>query len=384
MTPARHPSERREQVRLLVLEGQGTNPASDHAFDELPDLLEPGDLLVVNDAATLPASLHGRIADGSRAAIELRLVGPVSEADALAGRRWWAVLFGAGDWRTDTDLRPTPPSLDSGVRLVFDSRPGDPLYARVLGRSTLSARLISVELDAPHPWAGIYTQGRPIQYSHVDAPLEAWSVQTLFAGRPWAVEMPSAGRPLTADLLARLRARGISIASLTHAAGLSATGDARIDAALPLPERYEIPAVTVAAIDRTRARGGRVIAAGTTVVRALESAALDGPYEDDRLRAGAGLSTLKLDATHRLRIVDALLTGMHAPGESHYLLLQAFNDESRLADAWQQALEHDYRSHEFGDAALIWATPDRRPTRLPATSRAASPWAAIQPRFAAA
>jgi S-adenosylmethionine:tRNA ribosyltransferase-isomerase len=175
-----------------------------------------------------------------------------------------------------------------------------------------------------------------------------WSVQTVFAGRPWAIEMPSAGRPLTAALLAELRRRGIEIARLTHAAGLSASGDPRIDAALPLPERYEIPVATVEAIARTRARAGRVIAVGTTVVRALESAAVSGT-----LRAGRGVAELVIDSSHRLQVVDALLTGMHGPGESHYRLLQAFADELLLAAAWRRALAADYRSHEFGDSALL-------------------------------
>jgi S-adenosylmethionine:tRNA ribosyltransferase-isomerase len=337
---ATHPPDRREDVQLMIVDGE-TEQLSDRTFSNFADALEPGDLVVVNDAATLPASLLGTV-EPLGDAIELRLLGPVAD-----GREsdWHGVLFGAGDWHIDTDLRPPPPALAPGTMLSF----GD-LRAQVLEPSPISPRLLAVRFDREGAalWQALYAIGRPIQYSHLDAPLELWSVQTVFAGRPWAIEMPSAGRPLTAAMLGALRRRGIEVARLTHAAGLSASGDPRIDAALPLPERYEIPAATVEAIARTHARGGRVIAVGTTVVRALESAALSGT-----LRPGPGIAELVIDANHRLRVVDALLTGMHGPGESHYRLLQAFADELLLAAAWRRALAADYRSHEFGDTALL-------------------------------
>ncbi len=338
---ATHPPLRRDDIRLMVVDAERGH-LRDGRFGSFADALEPGDLVVVNDAATLPASLLGQV-EPLGAAIELRLLGPIASGQASD---WRGVLFGAGDWRLDTDLRPAPPALEPGTVLRF----GD-LRARVLAHSPISPRLLDLHFDreAAALWQALYANGRPIQYSHLSAPLELWSVQTGFAGRPWAIEMPSAGRPLTAGLLATLRRRGIAVARLTHAAGLSASGDPRIDAALPLPERYEIPGPTVEAIARAHARGGRVIAVGTTVVRALESA-VDRSGE---LRAGAGVAELIIDGDHRLRVVDALLTGMHGPGESHYRLLQAFADESLLAAAWQQALAAGYRSHEFGDAALL-------------------------------
>ncbi|MFV8749721.1 S-adenosylmethionine:tRNA ribosyltransferase-isomerase [Nannocystaceae bacterium ST9] len=340
MPAATHPPDRREDVRLLIVDGERRS-LSDRSFASFADALAPGDLVVVNDAATLPASLHGSIEPFGNP-IELRLLGPLAEA---RDSDWRGVLFGAGDWRIDTDLRPAPPRLEPGTTLRFGT-----LRAELLARSSISPRLLELRFDREGAalWHALYRQGRPIQYSHLDAPLELWSVQTLFAGRPWAIEMPSAGRPLTAASLVELRRRGIGLARLTHAAGLSASGDPRIDAALPLPERYEIPQASVDAIAETRARGGRVIAVGTTVVRALESAARGG-----ELRAGAGVAELIVDADHRLQIVDALLTGMHGPGESHYRLLRAFADEPLLAEAWQRARAAGYRSHEFGDAALL-------------------------------
>src|SRR5262249_17481681 len=143
--------------------------------------------------------------------------------------------------------------------------------------------------------------------------------------------------------------RGVRMATLTHAAGLSSIGDAEADAILPLPERYDIPSATVDAVEKTRASGGRVIAVGTTVVRALEGAAAEG------LRPGEGLTGLRPGAGSRLRVVDGLLTGMHEPGTSHFALLTAFAPEELLLAAHRHAEAAGYLAHEFGDSALVLA-----------------------------
>ena len=173
-------------------------------------------------------------------------------------------------------------------------------------------------------------------------------MQTAYAARPWAVEMPSAGRPLGWRVLGALRRRGVELAWLTHAAGLSATGDPVLDAALPLPEQYEIPERTAALIARARAEGRRVIAIGTTVVRALEGAAHAGG-----VRPGSGTTAILLDQRSRLSVVDGLVTGIHAPGESHYRLLGAFAPAASLAAAAAHATARGYRPHELGDLALV-------------------------------
>jgi S-adenosylmethionine:tRNA ribosyltransferase-isomerase len=195
----------------------------------------------------------------------------------------------------------------------------------------------------------LYAAGTPVQYSYMETPLELWDVQTSFASRPWAVEMPSAARPLRGAILQALRRRGVGFATLTHAAGLSATGDARLDAALPLPEHYDIPEATVSALARTRGRGGRIVAVGTSVVRALE----DSAWHHGEVQAGRALATLKLDSTTKPRVASGLLTGIHLPGESHYRLLSAFVAAQVLSAAARLALDHRYRSHEFGDSALF-------------------------------
>jgi S-adenosylmethionine:tRNA ribosyltransferase-isomerase len=344
MSPATRPPVTRDAVRLLLVDA-ATGAIHDGQLAELLEALRAGDLLVVNDAATLPASLLGSVRVGDHdEPVELRLLG-LCEADD----RWRAVLFGGGDWRQDTNHRPPPPVLEVGAVLEL----GGGLRAELVARDRSSDRLIELRFDrsGPELHAALYSAGQPVQYSHLDDPLELWSVQTVFAGRPWAVEMPSAGRPLTAKMLAALRRRGVELARLTHAAGLSATGDAQLDAMLPLPERYEIPPETVDALTRARARNGRVIAVGTTVVRALEGAA----DEHGNVRAGMGVTDLIITPARPLRVVDALLTGMHEPSESHYRLLGAFAPPALLRRAWERALASGYRSHEFGDLALLWS-----------------------------
>jgi S-adenosylmethionine:tRNA ribosyltransferase-isomerase len=352
MSPATHPPELREMIRLLLVD-EARSELRDAAFGELVQILAPGDLLVVNDAATLPAALRGHVEiDGLAHAIELRLLGPCGD-DGEPDRRWRAVVFGTGDWRTDTDARPAPPLLESGV--IIELLAG--AKATVVARDPVSARLIELCFDRGGPalYAQLYAAGRPIQYSHLERDEALWSFQTVFAGRPWAAEMPSAGRPLTAAMLAALRRRGIEVARLTHAAGLSATGDPKLDARLPLPERYELPPETASAIARTRARGARVIAVGTTVVRALESAARAG-----LTHGGTGETELIITADTPRLVVDGLLTGMHGPSESHYRLLRAFASQALLERAWTLALSLGYRSHEFGDVALLLPPPRRK------------------------
>lgn len=311
-------------------------------FTDLWRLLRAGDLLVVNDAATLPASLPGRTASGVR--FELRLSGPV-EPHRLAG-----VLLGEGDHRTRTEHRPPPPVLAVGDRARFGSFvDGDGFFAVV---TASAGRTIELATNLPDDqlWRALYRAGSVVQYAHRRDRLDLWSVQTAYASRPWAVEMPSAGRPLTWDVLVGLRRAGIEIATLTHAAGLSSTGDDALDRALPWPERFEIPRRTVDAIAACKARGGCVIAVGTTVVRALEAAMLQG---DGILRAGSGVATDRLGPRSKLLLVDGLISGLHVPGESHFELLQAFAAREQLERALSLAVARGLSSHELGDACLI-------------------------------
>lgn len=324
--------------RRLLLFDRRSGAVGDAQLDDLPTLVRPGDLFVVNDAATLPASLPARAPSG--APIEVRLVRARDD-----GRRWQAVLFGAGDWRTPTEHRPAAEALRAGDRLEVAGLP-----ATVSELSRTSVRLFDLvfESDPDVVWAALYRRGRPIQYAHVPEPLALWSVQTAYAARPWAAEAPSAGVPLDWSLLSALRARGVGLAAITEGAGLSSTGDPAIDAALPLPERFEVPAATVRAVNAARARGGRVVAVGTSVVRALESAAASG-----ELRPARGETDLVIGPGYRPRAVDGLFTGLHEPTASHFALLQAFAPPAQLGAAYAHAERGGYLGHEFGDTNLI-------------------------------
>lgn len=335
MIPAAAPTAR--ERRLLHLDPHTGRRADLHVAD-LPALIEAGDVIVVNDAATLPASFAGRTAAGRE--IEVRLAG-VNEDGT-----WTAVLFGPGDWRQKTEDRPAPPLLNEGAQIAF----GPGLSARVTHVSALSPRLITLAFGATGStlWSALYRLGRPVQYSYLRAPLALWDVQTFFASRPWAFEPASAGLALSARVMDELRNRGAAITNVTHAAGLSSTGDAAIDKALPLRERYDVPHHTVDAIRHAHARGHRVVAIGTTVVRALEGAAAAGTLEPR-----TGWTDIRIGAGHRRRVVDALLTGIHQQGESHFELLRAFAPGDALESALRHAAAEGYLNHEFGDAMVV-------------------------------
>ncbi len=321
----------------------------DGRIGDLRVLLREGDLLVVNDAATLPASLRG--VTGAGAAVEVRLAGREGEG----GDCWRAALFGAGDWRERTEDRPPPHALGAGGEAGRLGRPGRkerPLRATIAGVDARSPRLVSLCFAARGAalWRALYRAARPVQYAHTAGPLALWQVQTAYAVRPWAVEAPSAGLALSWELLLDLRRRGIAIARVTHAAGLSSTGDGELDARLPLAERYEVPAETVRAVAAAKRHGGRVVAVGTTAVRALEG---DARSHRGRLVAAAGTTGLRLGPAMRRRVVDGILTGMHDPGTSHFGLLESFAPRALLLEAHAFAAERGYLGHEFGDAMLI-------------------------------
>lgn len=340
MKPATLPVQRPRGAKLLAVDAKGRIRHADRA--RLADFMRPGDLLVANDAATLPASLSG-VHERSGRAIELRLAGRQSlRVDDV--REFTAVLFGEGDWRTPTEHRPLPPLVHTGDVLVLG-----PLRATVL-RTLDHPRLLRIKF-AGEPdaiWAGLARHGRPVQYAHLPEPLKLWDVWTRVAALPVAFEPPSAGFVLDWALLSALKARGVAFATLTHAAGLSSTGDELLDSRLPLDEPYYIPPSTARAIAEARAREGRVIALGTTVTRALEHAAARAT-----LMAGPGMADQKIGPHTRLAVVDVIVSGTHEPGTSHYELLRAFASDAVLQAASAEMQAHAYLTHEFGDSVWI-------------------------------
>jgi len=341
MIAASRPVQRAADARLLVIR-HGTT-IEHWPRSALVQLLRPGDLVIANDAATLPASLTGTHLPTGRS-IEVRLAGRRS-LEPREVSRFVVVAFGAGDFRTRTEDRSPPPQLAPGDRLqlgpleaTVEALEGHPRLARI--RFEASPREI---------WAGLARHGRPIQYAHVPEQLALWDIWTPIAGNPVAFEPPSAGFTLSWETVRAMTSRGVEFATLTHAAGISSTGDPQLDARLPFDEPYRIPSYTAEAIARAKGRSTRIVAVGTTVVRALEHAATS----DGRVKPGAGVATQKIGPATRLRIVDTILSGTHEKGTSHYELLAAFVSSPTLAKMQQQLDSHGYRTHEFGDSILV-------------------------------
>jgi S-adenosylmethionine:tRNA ribosyltransferase-isomerase len=312
---------------------------------ELATQFKPGDVVIANDAATLPASLHGTHIASSEP-IEVRLAAWVSVRDPS---RFIAIAFGAGDHRTRTEDRPPPPPISPGDHLSFG-----PLAA-VVERLIDHPRLFALRFIGPRAviLARLARYGRPIQYAHVPRPLDLWDVWTGIAADPIAFEPPSASFALDWRTLAAWRRRGIGFATLTLAAGISSTGDPALDLRLPFDEQYRIPERTVAAIKQAKSEGGRVVAIGTSVVRGLESAA----DVDGSVSAGDGVASGRIESGTPLRVVDAILTGVHQRGESHFELLRAFADDAVLDQISKSLIEYGYRAHEFGDSMLLQRQP---------------------------
>ena len=341
MLAARLPVQRPVDAKLLVVdEKRNLIHVPRSAF---VDFLRADDLVIANDAATLPASLTGTHEPTGKP-IEVRLAGRPS-LDPKDIKRFSAVAFGEGDFHMRTEDRPLPPPLHPTDTLVLG-----PLHATI---ETLLAhpRLVSLCFDgtADDVWSGLASHGKPIQYSHLQSSLELWDVWTKIAGPPVAFEPPSAGFVLDWHVLSAIREHKARFATITHAAGISSTGDDDLDRLLPFDEPYHIPTTTADAVEQTRQRGGRVIAVGTTVVRALEDAATD----DGHLRSGDGVAHGRIGPATQLKVVDAILSGTHERGTTHYELLRAFLEDTTLERATAELDARGYRTHEFGDSVLI-------------------------------
>jgi S-adenosylmethionine:tRNA ribosyltransferase-isomerase len=321
--PERHGIPR-DEVRMMVAY-RSTGEIVHARFRDLPEFLEPGDLLVVNNSETVPAALPGWL---EGAAVELRLSTPLQDGD------WVVELRGS-------DLSPfARPPIGARVELPAGA------HAELLARFEGSDRLSVARLTLGRPLEGyLRRNGRPIRYPYVDRawPIDAY--QTVFALQPGSAEMPSAGRPFSAELVVELVARGVHFTPVTLHAGVSSLESGEP----PYPERYRVPVATARLVNAVRGWGGRVIAVGTTVVRALETVAAP----DGTVGPGEGRTSLIVTRERGLRAVDGLVTGWHEPASSHLDLLETAVGAELLERSYLAARAHDYRWHEFGDAHLI-------------------------------
>jgi len=314
----------RDAVRMLVSRRR-TGEITHHPFTGLPNLLLPGDLVVVNTSATLPAAVRA----GPGLALHF--------STSLPDGSWLAELRAARGHAT----RPYPGG-SPGQALPLPGGAVVTLAERVTGR------LWRVQLStAVVPY--LLRHGSFIHYSYVASDWPAQAYQTVFGTTPGSAEMPSASRPFTAEMIARLVVRGVTIAPITLHTGVSSLeGDEE-----PYPEPYDIPPATARLVDATRRAGGRVVAVGTTVVRALETAAAAREQAGSPLPASSGWTHHLVTPQTPPRVVDALFTGLHEPRSTHLLMLNAFAGAGLLRRCYAAAVQHSYLWHEFGDVHLL-------------------------------
>jgi S-adenosylmethionine:tRNA ribosyltransferase-isomerase len=322
---ATEPPPVRDGVRLLVARPDGVEHAR---FSQLGEFLAPGDLVVVNTSGTLAAA-----ADGHRSGVPVE----VHFSAELDDGAWVVEVRPAGvSAGPVAGLRPGEViTLDAGAALTMD-RP------RPAGQDRLWRARPRIEGGVP---AFLARHGRPIRYAYVPRPWALTEYQTVFAREPGSAEMPSAGRPFTGQVVTDLVTRGVAVAPVVLHTGVSSQEPGEP----PQPERFRVPEATARLVNVTRQAGGRVIAVGTTVTRALESAV----DEDGTVRGQRGWTGLVLGPARPAGVVTGLVTGWHAPGASHLALLAAVAGPALVGEAYAEAVRSGYRWHEFGDSCLL-------------------------------
>lgn len=325
---AHEPRPERDGVKLLVA-NRADRRIEHTRFAKLPDLLVPGDLLVVNVSATLPAAVPGQAADGTPVRIHFSTRVPRLDAS------WRVIEVRSADGSS-------PHGSTAGGLITLRGGAALELVASYVS----ATRLKLARFDG----AGSVEQylakfGEPVRYGYVTQrwPLEEY--QNVYATTPGSAEMPSAGRPFTTELITALVARGALIAPITLHTGVSSPERHEP----PYPEQYEVPASTARLVNAARDAGGRVIAVGTSVVRALETVT----RPDGRVVAGSGWTSLVVEPGRGVWAVDGLITGWHEPEASHLQMLEAIAGPELLARSYDEALQHRYLWHEFGDSHLI-------------------------------
>jgi S-adenosylmethionine:tRNA ribosyltransferase-isomerase len=347
---AQRPVAPRDAARLLLVAERGLE---DHRVRDLPALLRPGDLLVLNDTKVIPARLSGRRGE---AAVEVTLHQPVRRADAPDAGTGEVGPEGAALWRAFA--RPAK-RLRTGDRLRFDAE----LAAEVLAKGEGGEVMLRFDGTTGALLERLEAVGRMplppyIKRPEGGDPRDREDYQTLFARRAGAVAAPTAALHFTAPLMEALAARGIGHAFVTLHVGAGTflpvkaehTAEHRMHA-----EWYEVPRATAERVAATRAAGGRIVAVGTTVLRTLESAAA----ADGRLAPGAGETRLFITPGHRFKLVDLLLTNFHLPRSTLFMLVAAFAGLERMKAAYAHAIAHGYRFYSYGDACLLEPAGDR-------------------------
>jgi S-adenosylmethionine:tRNA ribosyltransferase-isomerase len=325
---ARRPAARRSDSRLLRLDGS-TGRFVDLGFRDLPSLLQPGDLLVFNDTRVVPARLHGRKDTGGKVEVLLeRLVDPRRALVQLRSSK--APAAGSGI------------AIEGGPRARVEGRDGD-------------FWVLVFEEDAAGVFERCGEMPLPPYLRRAAEPFDRERYQTVYAREPGAVAAPTAGLHFDADVLAECASRGVNTAHVTLHVGAGTFQPVRADDVREHRMHAElavVPESAVAAVESCRAHGGRVVAVGTTAVRALESAAAQG-----RLAAYAGDTRLFITPGYRFRVVDALVTNFHLPESTLLMLVSAYAGREQVLRAYRHAVERRYRFFSYGDAMFVEPAP---------------------------
>ena len=296
------------------------------------------DLIIVNDSATAPMSVAATDRHGRR--LELRLL----KADA-GSNAFLAIAFEGGSWKIPTELRKHADPETFGGSLIVGSQ-----EFKVHPMNGFTCRLTASNRQQDF-LRHLYGTGKMIQYSYMEHETPLWALQTIFASRPWSSEAPSSAFAFNWDMIFALIGKGVRFTNITHAAGLSSVGNIEQDRMLPLPEVSQVRSETLQLINETREKGGRVIAVGTSVVRAVEAAVrlhqkalhTDLPFEN----------SLRISSAYLIESFDGILTGLHQEGESHFELLNAFTSARKIEEMLEEAGRLDCLTHEFGDFMLL-------------------------------
>ncbi|MEO8898760.1 MAG: S-adenosylmethionine:tRNA ribosyltransferase-isomerase [Candidatus Dormibacter sp.] len=326
--PAERRGVQRDRVRLLVAR---PGHLEHRRFDDIAELLDPGDLVVINTSATLPAAVDGRLDEGRAVPVHLSTV--------LDDGSWIVeVRHPGGHGPEPAARRGMVLALPGALSLSLDEAHPD--------ASRAASRLWRATPDAPvDAYEYLLRHGRPIAYGHLSAGYPLADHQTVYARQPGSAEMVSAGRPFTKGLLVKLLAAGVTVAPLLLHTGVSSPETDEP----PQPERFDVSDATARLVMSARSAGSRIVAVGTSVVRAIESAATGS----GEVRAARGWTDLVLGPQRRARVVNGLVTGLHEPQASHLLLLDAVAGDALVDAAYGAAVKGGYLWHEFGDSMLF-------------------------------
>lgn len=312
----------RDSARMMVV-NRTTGKAVHTLFTSLGDYLQAGDVVVLNNSRTIPAVLKGKQGENQ---LEIRL------SRKVKANQWDVLVIG------EYCHKGGPISFIEGVQgEMVGSGSENPLMR------------MKFSVHGTEFYDFLYKAGEPVRYEYIQTSWALDMYQTVYGSVPGSVEMASAGRAFSWKLLQSLKEKGIRIAFVQLHSGLSYYGDDRWPAPLNHPEEFFVPEETAVMVQQAKKKGNRVIAVGTTVVRALESAVT----EKGELQAMNGITDLYITKESSLKVVDCLLTGLHEPEASHMHLLTAFIPEDLLLNSYQQALLEGYHWHEFGDVNLI-------------------------------